>query len=233
MSHHFDNNNRYQIIYPYTSDRIYVEPDINHGAYRCYNELKDRDIKTYIFIVHEIDTAAIYYFNIPKFRDYHNQQDFGNTNTNTIPSGSFPALTKPPTNIPHGIIEGINTQNPSLVDAVSIHSASQNVSSKQLVVPGLSQDTSLPNSVVLATAPTLTLPISPNNLPTIPLIPTEPEKVIPTHTFQLIQPTDKFDKLKQDEIIMRLNNVEYQLDIIKKNFNQAKKNEEEDNCIIL
>ena len=46
MSYYFDNNSRYQIIYPYTSDKIHVEPSIDHGVYRCYQELKDRNISS-------------------------------------------------------------------------------------------------------------------------------------------------------------------------------------------
>lgn len=70
MSNYFDNNNRYQIIYPYTSDKIYVENSITKAANKCYNEIKQRDIKTYIFIVHDIDSGNIFYFNIPKYKKY-------------------------------------------------------------------------------------------------------------------------------------------------------------------
>ena len=66
MSHFFDNKYRYQIVYPYTSDKIYVESSIDHGAYKCYQEIKEKNIMTYIFIVHDIDASNLYYFNIPK-----------------------------------------------------------------------------------------------------------------------------------------------------------------------
>src|SRR5258705_3150960 len=72
MSYYFDNNNRYQIVHPYTSDKIHVAPDIDHGAYKCYQELKEKNSNAYIFIVHEIDGGTLYYFNIPKNKQFEN-----------------------------------------------------------------------------------------------------------------------------------------------------------------
>jgi hypothetical protein len=69
MSHYFDGTRRFQIVYPYTSDKIHVEKNISHGAYKCYNEIKEKNIKTYLFIVHDIDAGTLYYFNIPKHKN--------------------------------------------------------------------------------------------------------------------------------------------------------------------
>src|SRR5205814_5342740 len=74
MSHYFDKNERYQIIYPYESSKQYPEPDLDHGAYRCYQELVENNVMTYTFIVHNIDAGTIYYFNIPKNKHLENPQ---------------------------------------------------------------------------------------------------------------------------------------------------------------
>jgi hypothetical protein len=83
MSHYFDNNNRYQIIYPFTSKKIHVEQNLDRGANKCYQEIKDKNIKTYIFIVHDIDNGGLYYFNIPKFKNTTNNNDQGQGQTIT------------------------------------------------------------------------------------------------------------------------------------------------------
>lgn len=90
MSYYFDTLNRFQIVYPYTSDKIYVEANLSNGADKCYQEIKNKDIKTYIFIVHDIDSNHLYYYNIPKNKKYESVDNIktniinNNTNNNTI-----------------------------------------------------------------------------------------------------------------------------------------------------
>lgn len=69
MSYFFDNNNRYQIIYPFTSEKIHVATNITIGAQKCYQEIKDNNIVTPVFIVHDIDQSNMYYFDIPKYKN--------------------------------------------------------------------------------------------------------------------------------------------------------------------
>jgi hypothetical protein len=155
MSYYFDNNSRYQIIYPYTSDKIYVESSIDHGAYRCYQELKDRDVITYIFIVHDIDKGTLYYFNIPKNKHLDATQN---------------QATNPLIPVSHNTkIQDLLTQSP------------------------------------------------------------------PMQSINIINPVNPPDHnaIKQNEIITRLNHVEYQLDVLKKSIQSAPKKEEDDGCVIM
>jgi hypothetical protein len=149
MSYIFDNKNRYQIVFPYTSNKIHVETNIDHGAYKCYQELKEQDVKTYIFMVHDIDSGMIYYFNIPKYKEY-------DTNTKNLSS-----------HIVNNTNKDININN-------------------------------INNTV----------PVSTNY-------------------------ENKLHQKKQDEIITRLNHVEYELEILKKMMLRKPKKEEELSCVIL
>jgi len=153
MNYYFDDNNRYQIIFPYTSDKIHVERDIEHGASKCYQELKDRDTKTYIFMVHDIDAGTVYYFNIPKYKHL------------------------------------------------------QNTDADKFVL----------NSVVTPTPHTLPIP-TPIQIPTTSTS-TSTSTVLP----------------QMYDIIMRLNHVEYQLDVLKKTIvtNRQKEEDTEENCTIM
>ena len=84
MSYYFDNNNRYQIIYPFNSEKIHVEPDLDHGAYKCYHEIKNKNVKTYMFIVHDIDNGALYHFNIPKYKNLVNTDNQNQTHNQNL-----------------------------------------------------------------------------------------------------------------------------------------------------
>jgi hypothetical protein len=167
MSYYFDNNSRYQIIHPYTSDKIHVEPSIDHGAYRCYQELKDRDIITYIFIVHDIDAGTLYYFNIPKNKHLDATQNLHVISKNKSPDPN-----------PH------NTQSGSVIPC-SLPTQSINI-------------------------------INPAN-PSIPMV----------------NALTDYGATKQNDIITRLNHVEYQLDVLKKRIQLPPKKEEEDGCVIM
>lgn len=161
MSYFFDNNNRYQIIFPYTSDKIHVSKDINYGAFKCYQELKDRNIKTYIFMIHDIDGGTVYHFNIPKYKNLHDQQQ------NTVPD--------------------IINQNG---------------------IPILQQNQSINKSINQQIADIESKQNNQNN--------------------QYNQITQS----NQNEIITRLNHVEYQLDVLKKYCTRVPK-KEEGTCVIL
>lgn len=74
MSYYFDNNNRYQIIYPYSSNKIHIANNIKKASEKCYQELKNNNYETYIFIVHDIDHDEFFYFNIPKYKNIENNK---------------------------------------------------------------------------------------------------------------------------------------------------------------
>jgi len=166
MNPFFDNKNRYQIIYPYTSDKIYVESDINSAARKCYQEINASSLKPYIFIVHDIDTGMIYHFNVPK------NKDLQDTNIN------------PPNALPNA----------------------------------------LPN----------TMPIITNNI----LPPTQYQTIQqPAPIIQMVQPHPSNDNSqllnKYNEVITRLNKVEYQLDNMRKIITAKPKKDEDGECTIL
>lgn len=187
MSYYFENKNRYQVIFPYTSDKIHVETDIDHGAYKCYQELKEQDIRTYIFMVHDIDSGMIYYFNIPKFKHLDTK------NPDVVPVTMAPSTL--PTTIPATIPATIPTTIPATTQT-----------SMSVIIP-----TKIPNTMSGA------LIESHVNQPEVY---TRPD----TH--------NQFSQKRQNEIITRLNHVEYQLETLKKMIIQKPK-KEEDGCIIL
>ena len=96
MTSHFDHNKRYQIVLPYKSDKIYVEPNLYAGADRCYKEIEIRKIKTPEFTIYDIDSNKLYHFEIPKYKNVdimklndvinnNNDNDINNnTNNNNI-----------------------------------------------------------------------------------------------------------------------------------------------------
>ena len=183
MSYYFDNNSRYQIIYPYTSDKIYVESSIDHGAYRCYQELKDRDVITYIYIVHDIDKGTLYYFNIPKNKHLDATQ---NQATNPL---------NPAQN------QATNPLNPTQNQATNPLNPTQNQATNSL--NPISHNTIIQDSLT--------------QLPSM-------------QSINIINPDHS--AIKQNEIITRLNHVEYQLDVLKKRIQSAPK-KEEDGCVIM
>jgi hypothetical protein len=74
VNNRFGEGDRYQIIYPYESDKIYIKPDVNAGVYSCYRELMRSNIKDPLFMVHNLDTGTIYHLEIPKFKNLtHNK----------------------------------------------------------------------------------------------------------------------------------------------------------------
>lgn len=166
MSYYFDNKNRYQIIFPYTSDKIHVETDIDHGAFKCYQELKEQDVKTYLFMVHDIDSGMIYYFNIPKYK--HLQSKCAPDEATHLKLNTQPELL-----IPQQTIQ--LTQQPQQQPLIQVQSLPQ--------------------------------------------------------TQSQLQDNNQFNQKKQNEIITRLNHVEYQLESLKKMINKKPK-KEEDGCTI-
>lgn len=203
MSYHFDSNNRYQVIYPYTSDRIYVEPELSSAAYKCYQEIKNKGLKTYIFIVHDIDAGKLYYFNIPKYKDVDQgipTQSINNRSAN-IPMPDFDQL--------------IANNNDSLLEHT------ETVPIKELALAQGSRASSL---------------VKPNPDNCSNIIITQENNVVDDRTAPESN-VPSFDKLKQNEIITRLNHVEYELYIIKKKIAKEKhilkKKEEEESCVIM
>lgn len=209
MSYYFDNNSRYQIIYPYTSDKIHVEPSIDHGAYRCYQEIKDREIITYIFIVHDIDAGTLYYFNIPKNKHLEatqNPQPITNTGMNPSPGmKQVPSSNLDPF-VQHQAPTHQTSQSIPQMNQPTTQSTMQ--STMQSAVQPLVQPTHQPMQSINI--------INPAN-PTVPLIGAAP--------------TD-YSIAKQNEIITRLNHVEYQLDRLKRKV-QSEPKKEEDGCVIM
>lgn len=195
MSYHFDNNNRYQIIYPYTSDRIYVESDLSTGVYKCYQEIKNKGVKTYIFIVHDIDSGKLYYFNIPKYKD--------------IDKG-MPVQTIKPEN------QAVNPMVPELI--LGLQSINHNPSIKDIADGNSDTDHEAGNGVGMK---------NPDNCK---IIITQENNVADNKAM-----APDFDKLKQNEIITRLNHVEYELWELKKKLASKKKKppKEEESCVIM
>lgn len=179
MSYYFDDNGRYQIIFPYTSDKIHVAKDINYGAFKCYQELKECDIKTYIFMVYAIDGGTVYYFNIPK---YKHLQDNNQNQTNPDICGI------------------LNLNKPEICK----------IEQNEL----LSKSKDLGNVSV--------------NTTQICEYPHHPKMMHLPEEMKYNQITQS----KQNEIITRLNHVEYQLETLKNNMLQKPK-QEDDNCVIL
>lgn len=174
MNPFFDNKNRYQIIYPYTSDKIYVETDINSAARKCYQEINASNLRPFIFIVHDIDTGMIYHFNIPKNKDQQNNNVNLGLNNNPIPNNIIPNNTTPNNIIPNNIIPQAQYQ-------------------------------------VLQ------------------------QPAIPPPVIQMVQPSNDNTQIlnKYNEVITRLNNVEYQLDTMRKIITAKPKKEDDGDCVIL
>lgn len=195
MSYYFDNNNRYQIIYPYTSNKIHVAKDINHGVHKCYQELKKHDVKTYIFMVHDIDSGMVYYFDIPKYKDL---QDIDSGMTNNVDV----------------------TNNMSGINSVK---NSQNQNNDNMI---------LNDNVILNTNDPVT---SLQSIQSIQALQSVPLQTSPTLTQHTTQHTEQNRNIQatQNEIITRLNHVEYQLDVLKKMMIHKPKKEDESSCVIM
>lgn len=58
--------NGYRLIYPYDSSNVYMETSIKKAADKCYSELKQNAAYAPKFSMMNIDTNAIYKFEIPK-----------------------------------------------------------------------------------------------------------------------------------------------------------------------
>lgn len=197
MSYYFDNNSRYQIIYPYTSDKIHVEPSVDHGAYRCYQELKDRDIITYIFIVHDIDAGTLYYFNIPKNK-HLDVMDAKDRSPRQLPGQSPQTIHPISQNTTNNFKPGVTVSVPE---------------------PGIQSIQSLPTQQMNTGIPT-NQPIQSINI------------INPAHQPVPINTQPDYNLAKQNEIITRLNHVEYQLDTLKKKVYSLPKKEEE-GCVVM
>jgi hypothetical protein len=95
-----ENNNRYQIIYPFTSDKIHIASNISDAAHKCYQELKDKNIITHIFIIHDIDQSNMYYFDIPKYKNSNPISSINPMNpTNSNPITSITPMNSNPVNL--------------------------------------------------------------------------------------------------------------------------------------
>lgn len=196
MTYYFENKNRYQVIFPYTSDKIHVEPDLDHGVHSCYQELKDRGVKTPVFLVYNMDSGNVYELEIPKYKDIQLRKP-DNNNGQTINSFQQPAPNQTQVNQPMQSNYQIQP-NPPQPNATQLNPSQTNPS--QLNQP------------------------QPNPLQLNP----------PMQSVQIIQqptPID-YDKQRHNELVTRLNHVEYQLEVLKKALIQKPKKEEE-GCIIV
>ncbi len=80
MTSYFDKNKRYQIVYPYVSDKIHVEDDLNIGVEKCYREIESRKIKAPLFVIHDIDSNKLYDVEIPKYKNVNNSNNMNDMN---------------------------------------------------------------------------------------------------------------------------------------------------------
>ena len=119
MSYFFDNNNRYQIIYPFTSEKIHVEQNLSAAAHKCYQEIKESNVKTHIFIIHDIDQGNMYYFDIPKNKDNNTNQIDNNINLmNGMKNPNQHTFLQPTRVIPNPNIEMRNDGSKQYYDSV-------------------------------------------------------------------------------------------------------------------
>ncbi len=172
MSYFFDNNNRYQIIYPFTSEKINVASNISDGAQKCYQEIKENNIMTHVFIVHEIDQGNMYYFDIPKYK-------------NLIP---------------------VNNNDQSNLFGLHEHIPNRHINQSINIIPIKS--------------------ISNTNQP----------QYQPQSTNQLVEQKQDYDQAFAHRVITRLNNVEFELDAIKRSMalnNQKVEKDEELSCSVM
>ena len=166
VNNRFGEGDRYQLIYPYESDKIHIEPNANAGVHSCYNELRRSNIKNSLFMVHNIDSGTIYHLEIPKFKHFKEEKSSHKKNIE-VPNNN----------------ECLHIQHP-----------------QQLNNPAI-----IPNQ---------TLDI--NKLNSQPLI------------------NDRLDNISRSrisDIVTRLNNVEYQVEELRKKLKRLPK-KEEDSCII-
>lgn len=61
-------NNRYQLIYPITGNKVYSTSDLYSAGYKCYEELKNLDIiGDSVFVMKDVDSGNVYVFKINNF----------------------------------------------------------------------------------------------------------------------------------------------------------------------
>ncbi len=248
MSYYFDNNNRYQIVYPFTSDKIHVESNISNGAYRCYQEIIKNNVKTYIFIVHDIDADKIYYFNIPKYKNIEKS-----TNDNTLIPGTSQSISQlqsqlksqsqlqsqsqsqlhsqsqshnnPTIEILQETID-VQTNKEKNKDKVSADQTIQDPMDRTVQVL-MDRTIQIPNNQMLK-------PLSTQTQIHLPFNAEKQKRLLTNDANNFIKfENNTFDKTKQNEIITRLNNVEYQLEVIKKNIMFLKPKKEENGCLLM
>jgi hypothetical protein len=216
MNHYFDKRERYQIIYPYESNKQYNESDLNHGVYKCYQELMENGINTYIFIIHNIDSGNIYYFNIPKNKhlenmqpqlhpqsqliienqDQNQNQNQNYQNQDQNQNQNYQNQNNQNQNNQNQHIQNQNNQNQNIQNQ---NNQNQNLNQNQQFLPAQSI---IPLQTVM--------PVGPIN-----------------------QMQQEYDRIKQNEIITRLNRVEYQLDVIQKEITKPQKTEDDNNCSLM
>ena len=66
--------NKFRLVYPYESDKIYNKETIIKAADECYNELKNSNNNTNFFCIMNLDKNHIYNFEITKHKKNNTQK---------------------------------------------------------------------------------------------------------------------------------------------------------------
>ncbi|VBB18010.1 hypothetical protein YASMINEVIRUS_473 [Yasminevirus sp. GU-2018] len=248
MSYYFENKSRYQIIFPFTSDKIHVESDLDHGVFSCYEELKERGVKTPVFMVHDIDAGAMYELEIPKYKHLDVKGNvIDEPYNNTLRGDARRAAQNDQSMNQSGNQSGIFSTNGVNVNGVNkMYDANnqQQLSKGTVAIPSSNFSGSV-NQINHVN------PVLPDHLPMNAQLNTQPSQIPtqsqnlqqgipqnslypPVQSVQIVQPNPStdYDRVRQNEIITRLNHVEYQLDALKRIVKQKPKKEEE-GCTIM
>jgi len=218
MNNFFSGYNRYQIIFPYESSKQHSEPDLDHGAYKCYQELVENNVMTHIFIVHNIDTGDIYYFDIPKNKHLETSQPM--------------YLEKDPSTVdylPYGLApKELYPEKPF-----------QPIQSTMCNNQNHNQDQQFDQFKQTTIKPYIQSSIQPSGQPSIQQPSQQPsQQPIQQPIQQPVQQSNQqsmqqeYDRMRQNDLVTRLNRVEYQLDLIQMEMRKPQK-KEEDNCVLL
>ena len=224
MSYYFENTSRYQIIFPYTSDKIYVEGDLDHGVFQCYQEIKKLNVKTPVFMVHNIDAGSIYTIEIPKYK-HLNLNMINNNNPTNIQLKTAEQHIINRYDVPFSS-NNITNHAKELVSSLAVL-PTPNIEQPQINAPSFTSINSIPINASINS-----VPINPsiNLVPVNPSINSMPINA-PINSMLINAVQTEYDKMRQNEIITRLHNVEYQLDMLKRIVD--KKPEKDENACIL
>jgi hypothetical protein len=235
MNDFFSGYNRYQVIFPYESSKQHSEPDLDHGAYKCYQELVENNVMTHIFIIHNIDTGDIYYFDIPKNKHLEaSQQIYLNNDPSTMKNHQpdhQDQTMDPIKQIDKPYIQSSINQ-PSIHQPINQPSIHQSINQ-----PSIHQPINQPSIHQPINQPSIHQPI---NQPSIHQPINQPSIHQPINQPSIHQPINQpiqsmhqeYDRMIQNDLVTRLNRVEYQLDHIQMEMRKPQK-KEEDNCVLL